>query len=278
MIKTRNKIPWRLALLFALGTIFITNSVNADYIMTAPPREKPERGKAMYEPIAEYLSKILGEPVVYEQPTGWFDYSKKMREGKYDIVFDGPHFSAWRIKNLKHVPVAVLPGKLGFVLITWADSRGVQKIRDLVGKKICALYSPNLGTGMLYKLFSNPVLQPQLYGVRGGFKKVYQAFRQGNCRAAILRDNVYNKTPSAEKKQLKILVKTKPLPNQTITVSKRLRSNAAKISRVLTSKEGAIAADVLLSRFSKKKKYFKQARVTEYAGVEQVLEGVVWGW
>lgn len=257
---------------------FITGSVNAELIFTAPPRENAEKASKLYGPLAEELSNILGEKVVYEQPAGWFDYARNMRDGKYDIIFDGPHFAAWRVKNLKHIPIAALPGNLNFMLVTRKSASSIKTIRDLTGKKICGLLSPNLGTNLIYNGFKNPVLQPIIYEVKGGMKQVYRAFKQRKCDAAILRDAAYFRLPKSERAQIKILMKTKPLPNQTITISSRLKDNANKIAQFMVSQDGAMAADNILSRYSKKNKYFEKTSINEYSGIEDLLEGVVFGW
>lgn len=250
----------------------------ADYILSAPPREDAKRGKAIYGPIAKKLSDIIGKKVVYEQPSGWLDYARKMREGHYDIVFDGPHFTAWRIKHLSHIPIATLPGKLDFYLVGWKKDKEINTPRDLVGEKICGLASPHLATDMIYNLYKNPVLLPQIYDVKGPLVNAYKAFKDKKCRATIFRDTAFRKLPGSDKKRLKIIAKTRALPNQTITVSDRLKKNAMKLERFFVSREGAMISDGILKRYSKKKKYFEAAQVKEYKGAESILENVVWGW
>lgn len=258
--------------------IFHSSPVFSDVVFSAPPRENQERGEKIYGPLVKYLSKILHEEVVYKHPDGWARYTKDMRAGKYDIIFDGPHFGAWRIKNIDHVPVAKLPGTLTFVILANSSSTHINTERDLIGIDICALASPNLGTVVLYNIFNNPVNVPQIHEVTGGFKAVYRSLKQGKCKAAVVRDNLYYALKEEEKRMVKIIVKTKPMPNQTITVSKRLAKKLAILSKSLTSAEGARSSQKLLSRFSKNKKIFKSAKVREYKNIENLLTGVVWGW
>ena len=101
----------------ALCFFIFSPSCFADLILTAPPRETPEAGHAVYAPLARYLSVLLGEPVIYEHPINWKRYEKKMRNDEYDIIFDGPHFAAWRIESLLAKPLIKLPGSLRFVLV-----------------------------------------------------------------------------------------------------------------------------------------------------------------
>ncbi|WP_455197446.1 phosphate/phosphite/phosphonate ABC transporter substrate-binding protein [Kaarinaea lacus] len=274
----RNCLLKKQQLFFLLTLFFISSHAVADLILSAPPRENRSQGKELYEPIAEKLSELLGEKVVYQQPKNWADYTNKMRDGYYDIIFDGPHFVAWRQKNLKHTPVASLPGSLEFFIVTSKENKQLNNARDLVGKRICGMPSPHLATDLVYDLFKNPVLQPTIYEVKGGQRNSFQAFKDGKCVATIFRSTLYNKLPDEERKNLKIVVKTRTLPNQTISVSQRLEKQANTIADFLVSKDGAITANNLLSRYSGRKKQFIKARPEKFVGAADILEGVVWGW
>ena len=266
------------ALVLAIG-ITSNRDAYADLIFSAPPREDPAKGDEIYGPVVKHLSEILGEHVIYEHPMGWFQYSSDMRKGKYDIVFDGPHFAAWRIKHLGHTPVAKLPGELDFFVIAHSNDNQTNSLQDLVTKKFCSLLSPNLGTVTMYAQYKNPVVQPKLYDIEGSFRSVYNAFKQGKCEAAVIRDNIYNKLDAKEKQTIKIIFKSKPLPNQTFTVSKRISQKKRDlIAYALTSFQGREFGDKLLSRFSKTAKYFVATDIKDYQSLELLLEGVVWGW
>jgi ABC-type phosphate/phosphonate transport system substrate-binding protein len=255
---------------FLLNISVLISSANAEYILSAPPRENAKLSEKNYGPLAESLSKVIGDKVVYKKPNGWLDYAKNMRKGKYDIVFDGPHFAAWRLKHLHQIPVAVLPGTLQYLLIANVNDNEIN---------ICGMVSPHLGTSLVYELFDNPVLQPVIQEVKGGVQEVYKAYKKGICRAAILRTVDFDRLPMEEKIKVKIVAKTKALPNQTITISPSLKKNAKKIANFLVSKEGAIAAKGVLKRYSKESPYFIRApSLARYRGIEDLLEGVVWGW
>ena len=51
-------------------SIICIQHASAELIFTAPPREDTEHGNQIYGPIADKLSAILGEKVVYEHPAG----------------------------------------------------------------------------------------------------------------------------------------------------------------------------------------------------------------
>lgn len=262
--------------LLALVLILLSPMAQAELILTAPPRETPEKGAKMYGPIAEHLSRQLGETVTYQHPGNWAKYAEDMRKDRYDIVFDGPHFAAWRIKHLNHRVTGRLPGSLVFVIVSRASDKSIKNIRSLRGKRTCGLPSPNLGTVYFLSQFQSTVT-PDVVTVKGGFKKVYAAFKKGQCDAAIMRDTVYNKLPKAEKDRLQLVHTSTSLPNQVFTVSNRVHK-FTQVTDALVSARGVTAAQDLLQRFSKNTRKILAAQTKEYRGAEQYLEGVIWGW
>jgi ABC-type phosphate/phosphonate transport system substrate-binding protein len=262
----------------SLLLLIVIPAAQAELVFSAPPRENALKGKETYGPLVNYLSYVIGERVIYEHPDGWVEYSNNMRNGHYDIVFDAPHFGAWRMKHISHAPVARLPGSLGFVVVSKTGDRKIKKIKDLLSLKICALASPNLGTVTFYNLLDNPIYQPRMHEVKGGFKGVYDAFKQGKCDAAVLRDSFYYKMDPREKQSLTVITASKPIPNQTITISPRLHAKKELISRGLTSEEGKKAAANMIRRFGGMQDNLKPTSATEFENLDNLLTGVVWGW
>ncbi|WP_455223579.1 phosphate/phosphite/phosphonate ABC transporter substrate-binding protein [Kaarinaea lacus] len=258
--------------------LIYTSALHAELIFSAPPREDATKGQETYGPLVNYLSYIIGERVVYEHPDGWAEYANNMRNGHYDIVFDAPHFGAWRIKHISHEPVARLPGSLGFVVVAKKGQRDIHKIKDLLAVKICALASPNLGTVTFYNLLGNPVYQPRLYEINGSFAKVFEAFKDGKCDAAVLRDSFYYNMDPREKETLTVVTASKPIPNQTITVSPRLHAKKDIIAQKLVSVEGKKAAANLLRRFSANQDNLWLVESDEFENLDNLLTGVVFGW
>ena len=277
------KLHYRKHYLFRLLSCIVLlliamQNLHAELVFSAPPREDAKKGKETYGPLVNYLSYVIGEPVVYEHPDGWAEYTNNMRNGHYDIVFDAPHFGAWRMKHISHLPVARLPGSLGFVIVTRKGERKIRKLKDLLAVKICALASPNLGTVTFYNLLDNPIYQPRFHEVKDGFKGVFNALKQGKCGAAILRDSFYYRMDPREKQQLVVVTASKPIPNQTITVSQRLHAKKNLIAQKLVSVEGKRAAANLLKRFTGNQDNLLLVQSSEIADLDDLLTGVVWGW
>jgi len=278
MIKLRRPTMWVLILSLSIcSPLFVYAQ---DLILTAPPREKPDAGQKQYGPLAAYLTKLFGRPVKYVSPGNWLQYQRDMRDDKYDIVFDGPHFISWRIAHLDNTAVVALPGHLEFYLVAKKDNKDINNINDLVAKKFCGIPPPNLATLSIIAAFSNPVQQPIAVAVRGGAKTVFEAFMKGQCEAAVFRSSFIDKRLPKEKRDLlKIVYATKPFPNQGITVSKRVTPRERQLMlQALTMGDGVKATEPILKRYAAKAKHMIPIKNSEFDGINNLLEGVIFGW
>lgn len=277
-----NNIKIFALLLLVLSGVY-TTAFAKELILSAPPRETAEMGMKMYGPIAVHLSKLLGVKVTYKHPANWLTYQREMRHDKYDIVFDGPHFISWRVQHLGHEVLLKLPGKLQFILVTAKDNAEVTKPDDLIGKNICGISPPNLSTLSVLAYYRNPVRQPVIKGIKGGMGKVFKSLVSNNkkkCHAAVLRTSFYNRKLTKEQQaRIKTIFKSKAMPNQGISVSKRISPELKlRIIKSLSSGGGVSSTKKLLKRFAGKAKSFIRVEENEYAGYNNLLEGVIFGW
>lgn len=280
MTHTRTHGLRTLLLTSLLGAVLLPATVLADYILTAPPRESPEAGKKLYTPLADHLSSLLGEKVVYQHPGTWPAYAKNMKKGKYDIVFDGPHFAAWRIDSEQAQPLVKLPGHLLFVIVTRADRPNLQKTSDLLREKICTPPPPSLSALTLYSMFPNPMQQPDFVLLSGDSANVLKQLNAGKCSAAILRDVYYkNQITAEEKTRLHLMLTSKAFTNQGITVSSRVSAKARQsILDSLVDGAGAKAATPMFKRFSNNAHAFLPASTDDYKGHNLLRDNMIFGW
>jgi ABC-type phosphate/phosphonate transport system substrate-binding protein len=269
----------RFLLLLLLFILNLSSAAYADLVFSAPPRENAKTGEKLYGPIAIKLSQLLGEHVHYEYPKDWLTYSRRMRDGDFDIIFDGPQFASWRMSHIDHVPLVRIQGDLRFVVVVGKDS-GLVALKDLAAKKICALASPNLGTIAVLHEFDNPVQQPILVEARGGMKGIYKRLNEGQCDAAILRVSFFKRKSSKEANNpYQVIWSSSDMPNQAITASRKIPlQSREQIISALSSDSGAVSALPLFKRFSNQSTHFIPARENEFKGLNDMLEGVVWGW
>jgi hypothetical protein len=202
---------------------------------------------------------------------------KGMREDKYDLVFDGPHFVSWRVSELNHTPLVKLPGQLSFVVIARKDNPKVMTLDDLAGYPICGHAPPNLATLTMQDQFShNPARQPHIKVVRG-FKNVYKNTLDKKCEAGVMPDKIYRKLDKKDaEKSTDVLFRSAGIPHQAISASPKLAQELrAKVQEALLSEEGKTATNGLRSRFAGGKEMVTTDSA-EYQGFGYLL-GDFWG-
>lgn len=264
-------------LLIGALILFVSNNVLADLIFSAPPRGAEADERAMYEPLVQAMSKAIGEKVYYEHPKNFITYSVAMQKGHYDIVFDGPHFSQWRVENLNHTLLVNLPENLQFLVVAPLGRTKVNTLHDLVYETICAQLTPQLGTLMLLQNYSAVAAQPTLHLVQGE-DKVFADFAAGKCTAAVLRDKTFYKMSNTERAAYKVIYKSPVAPNDAITANNKVTLLQRKaLIALLTNPEAMKVASPVFDRFSRNAVAFNVAEPTQFKGLDQLLY-LTFGW
>lgn len=258
--------------LFAHGVV----AAAADLVFAVPPRESEQKAREVYQPIADFMSKVAGKKVVLRYTDNWLTYQSDMLKDSYDIVFDGPAFIGWRMAKLQHVPLARLQGNLVFTVIARKDNANITQLKDLAGRPVCAFAPPNLATLTMYTQFENPARQPLVQEVTGGFKGAYEGVVAKKCDGGVLQAALYekfNQGPSKDTTQ--ILYKSKPMPNQGFSAGKRVSDDVKKkLASALVSAEGQAATAKLRAEFGNKD--MVPATTQEFEGLGVLMKDV-WG-
>jgi ABC-type phosphate/phosphonate transport system substrate-binding protein len=240
-----------------------------ELVFGAPPRGTLAEETAVYQPVVDFLSQVIGKKVAYQYTGNWLSYSKSMTEGGFDIVFDGPAFNGWRMDHLNHTPLVKLPELFVFVIVTRADDSRYKTVKDLAGRRICAHAPPNLGTLTLLSQFDNPMRQPLIVETKG-WDNNYKALISGQCVATVLPLENLHKMDDT-KRLTRILYTNKALPNQAFSVGPRVPASLhARIAQALLSDEGKQATAALRAAYAGKN--FVYADRSDYAGLGGLLK------
>lgn len=187
------------------------------FVFSAPPTGGYEEELSKYQPIAAYLSRITGKRFVYQYSDNWLSYSKNMAGGAYDVVFDGPAGNGWRLERMDHTPLVKLPNEIVYTVITRADTPVVQ-LKQLAGRRVCALAAPDAGVLALMSQFDNPTRQPVIKEVKDE-QDAYKGLQEGRCVGSVLAQNTLG---AIDRRTVKIIYQHKPLPNQAFSAGPRL--------------------------------------------------------
>lgn len=246
-------------------------------VFSAPPRESEDEALRTYQPIAEYLSRIINKPIVYRYSKDWLTYQTEMQRGSYDLVFDGPHFNSWRISHLRHNTLVKVDGEHSFAVVVRQDNTRVTELKQLAGQRICSMDPPNLGTLSVLEQFDNPARQPLIMN-SVGWTKAYESLAfDKKCAAAIVPVANLMKFSNYQK-VVRVVYTTRSLPNQAFSAGPRITSqDQALIAAALMSKEGSPAVARLVSAYGTDNKGLAYANKDEYAGYDAYLKNS-WGY
>jgi len=245
------------------------------YVFSAPPRESAQAATEIYGPIAEYLSAVTGKNVVYRQPANWIAYQAEMRNGEYDLVFDGPHFNAWRAANLRHNILVKAPGEHSFVVVVKKGNDKIRDLKQLAGRGICGMSPPSLGTLTVLNEFDNPLRQPLIVST-DSWNNIYSGVQTGRCTAAILpARNLAKLDPQAT--ATRVIYKAKSYPNQAFSAGPRIPpGDQVKIVRALSAPAARTATTKLRESYALDGD-FQPIAQGEYTGIASILKDT-WGY
>lgn len=246
----------------------------ASLVFSAPPRESHDTAMRTYGPIADYLSRAIGKPVVFRHAGNWLTYQTEMQKGAYDLVFDGAHFNGWRAAKLQHRPLAKLPGEHVFVVVTKKSNQRINDLKHLTGARVCAMDPSNLGTLTLLNEFANPARQPVLVNING-WSNIYRAMLAEKCVAAVMPLLNFEKYDGDA--QAKILFRSKAVPNQAFSAGPRVSSeDQDRIAQALLSANAEGPTATLRSLYAGEGGLVR-ANKDEYLGLAVMLRDV-WGY
>ena len=272
----------RLNIRSALALILLVVSATAqaakdDTIIfsTAPTHSKDETIK-LYTPLMTYLSRVTGKKFVIDPAANFIEYSVRMRLNKYDMLFDGPHLTGWRVENMEHTPIVRFPGTIKIGVAAKKESN-LNSMKELEGgyTRVCAFASPNMLTMAFLSYFPNPVRQPHLVRTQG-FSELVKCLKKNRGQAAVLRDKFWGKLSDEDKATLKLIAEPeRGYPERTFSVGPKISEPLRKqIAEAMLSEEGVKVSQALLARF--KKKNFIPAKAEDYDGLDLLLRPV-WG-
>jgi len=251
-------------------------SDSRELVLSAAPREEEAESVSIYAPLADYLSKVLGRPVMYKYPGNWGIYQGLMQKGAYDLVFDGPHFNSWRAERSQHHVLLKVPGEHVFVVLVRKDNDRLRDLKQLAGRTVCAHAPPNLGTLTILNEFDNPARQPLIMNV-DGWHNIYNGLLAGKCVSAVIPLAKLEQFEKATGRQTKIVFRGATLPDNALSAGPRLSaSDQEKITRALLSPEGQKVTARLREKYGRGKQ-FVTTNNKEFAGLSTYLKNE-WGY
>jgi ABC-type phosphate/phosphonate transport system substrate-binding protein len=251
-----------------------TAGAQADVIVfSAAPRESEESARELYDPVAKYLSQVIGKRVVFQYPGTWGVYRAEMLKGTYDLVFDGPHFNSYRSERLNHNVLVKMPEVHEFVVISKKETK-FNSLSQMAGRSFCTHAPPNLGTLILLSQFENPARQPLIVNTNG-WDKIFEGVASGRCSAGVLP--LLNLKKLDKTAQMKVLHRAQPMPNQAFSAGPRITpEDQARIAQALLAPEAAVPTARMREAFKSASNLVATSN-QEYTGLGNYLRSE-WGY
>lgn len=236
------------------------------FVFSAPPGATYEEELSKYQPIAVYLSRITGKRFVYQYSDNWLSYSKNMAGGMYDVVFDGPAGNGWRLERMDHAPLVKLPNEIIYSVITRADAPAIQ-LKQLAGRRVCAVAAPDVGALALMSQFDNPARQPVIAEAKD-WQDAYKSLQEGRCVGSVVPQSTLG---MIDRRTVKVIYQHKPLPNLAFSAGPRLSQELKnRVKEALLTAPGKEATAKL--RADHGGADFVPATPAEYVGLGKLLK------
>jgi ABC-type phosphate/phosphonate transport system substrate-binding protein len=266
------KIKW---LLYTLTTVAAMSAApaQAELVLGTQPRGAYDKFGPPFEQVAAYLSKEIGEKVVYRHAREWISYARDLKEDKYDIVFDEAHFVAWRIANKQHtlVAAAVPEASEKLAVIVKRDDNKLFHVGQLAGRTVCGMGSPNLATLSLLTQFPNPIRVPLMITV-DSYDAAYRGVTENKCAAAVLSDLAVERLNKMASSARTIFIGERLMPGDAFTVGPRVRPDVrGRILQALLSPDTASETKLFIDRYAFGKLLDLPVE-EQYRGLEAVLK------
>lgn len=243
------------------------------WLFGTPPGGSVRVERALFQPIAAYLTRVTGHPIVFRPATNWLTYSQDVATGKYGLVFDGPHFTSWRDHYLGDAPLVRLPGLSSYAVVTRRNEQ-VTKLTQLTGRSVCANSPPSLATLLLLGKFSDVSRQPFLVVVRSWAQGLH-GLMTNRCDAAIVPMARLQSLPKAQAAGVRVLYRTKAYPSRAISAGPQIPADIqARIRAALLSPVGERVTQPL--RRAHGARLFVPANRHEYAGLSHLLANTLY--
>ena len=235
-----------------IAIIFLISAANGawaeSYIFSAPPTDNRQISNQIYQPIAQLLSEITGESVVYDYPENWPIFIRNMQQAQYDFLLDAPHFVSWREEKIEHEPLVSLSENLVYVVAVLARSK-YQSLSGLRGEPVCSSSLPNLDTLTLLDQYAT-TSQPVIKNVRG-FDSRHAALLAGRCNAMVMPEKAYSRLSSENQNPaMRVIFKSYTLPHYSLSASPKIPKLIKEdIQSALTSSEALVAFSEIDRKF-----------------------------
>lgn len=206
-------------LAFVLALFALTaRAGDASLVLLIQPLPHEEMPARSMQPLANYIAALTKRSCVIDMPPNFPAYWEAVRRHRYDLAFDTPYFTDYRIQKFGFTALVKTPETASYSLIMRGDTR----TRDpgwLVGRQVASLGLLSVGTLRLNALYPNPMRQPVLRDVKSTAEGL-RLLRAKKVEAAFLPTSLVE--TQIGQAGLRVVLTTEPVPLLVLSASPRL--------------------------------------------------------
>lgn len=216
--------------LFALASVWLSGASYAETKIALLPRLPEAQMKAMFAPLAAYLSKKTGDTVTLVVPADFAAFKQVVSSGQVDYAYANPLVYVQLKKDgIAGEPLVIASEKEGGtafrgIIIAKKDGN-IAKLGDLKGKKLVFVDQDSAGGYIvqLLMLQNAGLSKDKDYTVVPFAKKhseVVKAVLDGTADAGGIREGDLEKMKGMDTSKVKIVATSDPIPNWPIFSTK----------------------------------------------------------
>lgn len=239
----------------------------AEFNLVVEPSYSEVRAKEIYQPLATYLSQATGNKITLKTYRNYHIYWADMRKNQgWDIVFDDPHFTDYRIQRFGYVPLVKTASNVAYTLLSRA-AQDDEDVKSFVARPVVSMPAPSLGYALLLELFPNPIQQPILVTTAQSWRDTVEIVFAEEADAAMVPVWLQN-----EYSNLLPITTSREFPGAAISVASNVDETARQALKtaLLKMHEDQKLYEVLAELGITQ---FVEANAAEYKGSEQMLRG-----
>jgi hypothetical protein len=174
-----------------------------------------DQAEFVYEPLKNWLEKKTGYKVNIESTDNYYFYWRAAKNEQPEFTLDASHIAAYRIQEKNYIPLAKQQEVISFHLISNFEPAEGQSIGEfLVGESVVTLPTPNMGSILFDRWFTDLFLQPQKIVTALSWADVLEQVFAQSANAAIIPSPLFELYPN-----FLSLKESEPFPGLTFMAS-----------------------------------------------------------
>lgn len=259
----KNKLLFILVMFAGLGG----KGAMADYTLGIQPILPQAETVHAWQPLADYLSEVLGSPVRIVTQPDFLHYGLRFDDPKvYDFTLDAAHLAAWRVKHAGAQILARIEGQVSYSLVV-RSSADIVEPEELIAKPVATLSAPAMGALLLADRFSNPVRQPRIIESSSS-RDSMRALRNSEVEAAMVPTPLL-----AGAGDFVPIYQTQLFPHMAFSSSRQIpEAVRSRVKRALVTAKFTRSGKAMLEAVNISG--FEAADMADYAPLATMLRGV----